>query len=266
MKTTTSNKSKTFTERVYNVVSKIKPGSIKTYREVARLAGSPRAFRSVGSVLKKNYDPTIPCHRVVRTDGVLGEYNRGRANKRKLLFAEIEEYGVGKMLPQVFFKKNALSVARTLLGKTIVQKTPQGTKRFVITETEAYVGPHDLACHAAKGRTNRTEAMFLEGGYVYMYFIYGMYWMLNIVTGGKEYPSAVLIRGAGMYDGPGKLTKALGLKGALNAKKLGKNLGLWIEDHGIKLADQDVVTTPRIGVDYAGPIWSKKHYRFHTKK
>ena len=83
--------------------------------------------------------------------------------------------------------------------------------RYMITEVEAYRGIEDLACHASKGRTLRTEIMFQEGGCLYMYFIYGMYWMLNIVTGGKDDPQAVLIRGVEGYSGPGRLTKSLGI-------------------------------------------------------
>ncbi len=78
----------TFTQKVLEVVRKIPRGKILTYKQVAKFAGSPNAARAVGSVLKQNYDPKIPCHRVIRSDGVAGEYNRGRANKIKLLKAE----------------------------------------------------------------------------------------------------------------------------------------------------------------------------------
>ncbi len=130
-----------------------------------------------------------------------------------------------------------------------------------IHETEAYVGPHDLACHASKGRTARTEVMFGPAGYWYVYFIYGMHWMLNVVTGEVDHPAAVLIRGAGDWTGPAKLTKALSIDKGLNGQRAAKSSGLWIEDRGVTVPRRRIQRTPRIGVDYAGP-WAAKPYRY----
>ena len=95
-------------------------------------------------------------------------------------------------------------------GKNLVIKLKDGSSgKFKVTEVEAYRSSEDKACHASKGRTARTEIMFEEGGRLYIYLIYGMYWMLNIVTGEKDFPQAVLIRGVTEFSGPGRLTKSL---------------------------------------------------------
>jgi len=167
-------------------------------------------------------------------------------------------------LTNSFFNRPADVVARELVGAMLSTKRRDGSiERLEIKETESYMGPHDLASHAAKGRTKRTEVMYAPAGTIYVYLIYGMYHMLNIVTGEKDYPAAVLIRGAGAYDGPGKLTKALGINMAYNGLILGTSAGIWIEDakdpHPIQ-----TTATPRIGVDYAG-VWAKKKLRFVKK-
>src|SRR6185436_20546414 len=120
-----------------------------------------------------------------------------------------------KVLARKFFERNALTVARELLGKYLVRKVGQKTVAYKITEVEAYIGPHDLASHASKGRTKRTEVMFGHPGHWYVYLIYGMYEMLNIVTDKFNYPSAVLIRGVEGVSGPGRLTKTLKITRAL---------------------------------------------------
>ena len=105
-------------------------------------------------------------------------------------------------LTQSFFETDVLELAPALLGKIICRKMPDGeVLRCRITETEAYNGVSDLACHASKGRTLRTEVMYGGGGNIYVYLIYGMYWMLNIVSGGKDTPQAVLIRGVEQTSG-----------------------------------------------------------------
>lgn len=167
------------------------------------------------------------------------------------------------MLTQKFFNKPADEVARALIGCLLCVQTQGEVVRLPITETEAYMGPHDLACHASKGRTVRTETMFMGPGTIYVYLIYGMYDMLNIVTGEEGYPAAVLIRGAGVHDGPGKLTKALGITRTFNAMKLGRNTGVWIEQ-GDEVPAQHILNTPRIGVAYAG-AWAHKKLRFVLK-
>src|SRR4051794_5131904 len=103
-------------------------------------------------------------------------------------------------LPRNFYARDAETVAKELLGKILVHVIGGKKLRARIVETEAYVGPHDLACHAAKGRTARTEVMFGEAGHAYVYFIYGMYDMLNIVTGDVDDAQAVLIRAAEPLD------------------------------------------------------------------
>lgn len=170
-----------------------------------------------------------------------------------------------KILPQSFFECPVLTVAHALIGCYLVRRIDGRITRYMITETEAYDGIHDLACHASKGRTRRTEVMFGPAGYAYVYFVYGIHWMLNIVTGAKGYPSAVLIRGVEGIDGPARLTKKLGVTGILNGKKLNRKNGLWIEKGDEKILDKKIKRMARIGVDYAGPIWSKKKWRFVLK-
>ena len=109
-----------------------------------------------------------------------------------------------------FFKSNAVDVAQQLLGKILVRRFDDGTlKQYRITETEAYLGEEDKACHASKGRTSRTEVMYADGGCVYVYLIYGMYWMLNFVTGDIGFPQAVLIRGIDNIIGSGRVGREL---------------------------------------------------------
>jgi DNA-3-methyladenine glycosylase len=159
-----------------------------------------------------------------------------------------------------FFTRDVLDVAPDLIGKTIALKLPDNNiKRFVITETEAYRGPDDMACHASKGRTPRTEVMFHSGGRIYVYFVYGMYWMLNFVAGGENDPQAVLIRGIEGFNGPGKLTRALGIDRSFYGVDLTKSERIWIEDTGYAPV---IKTGPRIGINYAGDPWIKKPWRY----
>lgn len=161
-----------------------------------------------------------------------------------------------------FYQRPALQVARDLLGKCLVRRDAQGRLHAaMIHETEAYVGPHDRACHAAKGHTPRTSVMFGPAGIWYVYFVYGIHWMLNVVTGDEGYPAAVLLRGAGDWLGPARLTKGLAIDKQFNGQPAAESSGLWIEDHGIRLPRSAVRRTPRIGVDYAG-TWAAKPYRF----
>lgn len=166
-------------------------------------------------------------------------------------------------LESMFFQRNVLEVAPDLLGKTLVRTFDDGTiVRHLITETEAYSGNGDLACHASKGITARTEVMFREGGLVYVYFIYGMYWMLNFVTGIEGEASAVLIRGLEGISGPGKVGKALQLNRSFYAEDLATSERIWIEDTE---NHPDIIATPRIGIDYAGEPWVSKPWRFIAK-
>lgn len=167
-------------------------------------------------------------------------------------------------LTDSFFKHDVLDVARKLPGKILVRNFGDGViKRYVITEVEAYSGDGDLACHASKGKTPRTEVMFREGGLVYVYFIYGMYWMLNFVTDEKDNASAVLIRGLENISGPGRVGKELKLDKSFYGENLSLSDRIWIEDSGLKV---EIETAPRVGIDYAGEPWISKPWRFILKK
>lgn len=172
---------------------------------------------------------------------------------------------MSKILQPSWFERDTVEVARDLLGKHLVFSGNRETVSLPITETEAYVGSHDLACHASKGRTPRTEVMYGPPGRWYIYLIYGMYDMLNIVTMEKGHPAAVLIRGVEGYNGPGKLTKALGITRELNSQIASRKSRLWIEDKNIHVSEERIEITPRIGVDYAKE-WATKPYRFVRHK
>ena len=167
-----------------------------------------------------------------------------------------------KKLGYEFFHRPCLTVARELVGKVLVHRMPDGTHcRLRISETEAYCGEADTACHAHKGRTQRTEVMYMEAGTIYIYLCYGIHWLLNIVTGEAEEPEAVLIRACVDAKGPGKLTKKLEITGALNR---GSVLGddLWIEDDGYVC---QVLTDKRVGIGYASQEDQDKLWRFIMK-
>lgn len=163
-----------------------------------------------------------------------------------------------------FYRKDVLEVAPGLLGQVVVRQLPRGKLvRATITETEAYRGEEDLACHARFGRTKRTEVMYHEGGKVYVYLIYGMYWMLNVVTGPAEHPQAVLIRGLELadgtkLDGPGKVGKHLQLDRSFYGLDLVTSGQIWLERG---TCPAQIGTTQRIGIDYAG-VWAAKPWRF----
>lgn len=157
-----------------------------------------------------------------------------------------------------FFHRNCLDVAWDLVGKILVHETETGQLRLRISETEAYWGKDDTACHVSKGRTPRTEVFFSDAGTLYVYLCYGMHWMLNIVTGDKEDPQAVLIRACIDAPGPGKLTKKLGITGALNKGSILQG-PLRVEDDGFRCA---VLTDKRVGIGYAAQEDQDKLWRF----
>jgi DNA-3-methyladenine glycosylase len=168
----------------------------------------------------------------------------------------------GIRLKREFFTRDVLDVAPDMPGKIICIKLPDDKPgRFEITEVEAYRGTDDKACHASKGRTARTEVMFMEGGSLYIYLIYGMYWMLNIVTGEKDNPQAVLIRGVEKLNGPGVLTRTLGIDKSFYGEDLVTSERIWIEDAG---AVRTIKTSPRIGIDYAGEYWKERPWRYYV--
>lgn len=173
------------------------------------------------------------------------------------------------MLKRDFFNQATEDVAKQLLGKFLVRRFNGKEITAMITETEAYDGFHDMASHAFKGRTARTETMFGPPGAFYVYLCYGMHHMLNIVTREKGCPAAVLIRGAvlgrrsdPLLDGPGKITRFLHIDKALNGKYTEKSAGLWIESRNTTMPVKKIKATPRVGVAYAGIVWSAKKLRF----
>ena len=180
-------------------------------------------------------------------------------------------------LARSFYEQSTVDVAKQLLGKYLVRKHPDGDSIGRIVEAEAYIGPQDLACHASKGRTKRTEVMFGAAGHAYVYFIYGMYNMLNLVTEAKDYPAAVLIRAvepvmgvemmkqrrrsdalSNLASGPGKICQAFDIDRTLDGADLCGKI-LYIEDRGEP--PPRFHATPRIGVQYAGQ-WKDKPFRF----
>ncbi len=166
------------------------------------------------------------------------------------------------LLNYEFFHRPCLTVAKDLVGKYLVRRMADGKViRLRISETEAYCGEADTACHAHKGRTKRTEVMYGDAGTLYVYLCYGIHWLLNIVTGNPEEPEAVLIRACVEAPGPGRLTKALSITGDLNRKSV---IGdeLWIEDDGTSC---EVVTDKRVGIGYASPEDQNRLWRFILK-
>ena len=154
-----------------------------------------------------------------------------------------------------FYHRHALEVAPELVGKLLVYNG----KALRISETEAYCGTADTACHAHKGRTPRTEVLYADAGTVYVYLCYGVHWLMNIITGDAEDPQGVLIRACLEAEGPGKLTRALGITGAQNRVSVVTSDQIWIADDGLPCT---VRTDPRIGIGYAAPEDQAKPWRF----
>lgn len=169
------------------------------------------------------------------------------------------------LLTPAFFNRSALMVGNKLLGKYLVRKQRGIEVALPITELEVYDGFTDRASHAFHGKTARNQIMFEDAGHLYVYFVYGIHWMLNIVVGPKGYPAAILIRGAGALRGPAKLTSVLHIDGTQNGKLALPASGLWFEDRGISVPDKLIERTARIGVSYAGKVWAGKPYRFILK-
>jgi len=174
-----------------------------------------------------------------------------------------------KRLARSFYTQSTLKVAQRLLGKYIVRKI--GSRKLVgkIIETEAYIGPKDRASHAHGGKvTPRNRAEYLIGGHIYIYLIYGMYWQLNITTSEEGKPECVLIRALevpgknkDVASGPGKLCRYLKLNKSFYGEDLTRSERIWLEDRGEIVKPSRLKRTPRIGIDYAGPYWSKKKWR-----
>ena len=153
------------------------------------------------------------------------------------------------MIDREFYRQDSVSLARALVGKILVRRLPDGTElRLRITETEAYTGVDDTACHAHKGKTQRTEVLWRDGGTIYVYLCYGMHNMMNIVSGSEGDAQAVLIRCCEGYPGPGRLTKALRITRSLNGEDMLSSSELWLEDDGMNV---NVTPDKRVGIDYA---------------
>ncbi len=200
-----------------------------------------------------------------------------------------------KRLDRKFFERPTVKVAQELLGKFLVRKIDKKIIKAKITETEAYCGTRDLACHASRGLTERTKVMFGPAGFSYVYMIYGIYYCLNIVTEREGNPSAVLIRSVelcrgpvpphpigtqitsvpmrvpsratptltiSVLDGPGKLCRELKIDRKLNAVDITKSDLLWVEDGDVVIKNIQIKKSKRIGVDYAGK-WKDKLWRFY---
>lgn len=166
----------------------------------------------------------------------------------------------GILLPSDFFEMPATELAPLILGKILVRTLPDGNSIQVpITEVEVYYGMEDKACHASKGMTPRNRIMFGRGGYIYMYLIYGMYWMFNIVTGPEGHPEALLVRGTGSVKGPGRVTRHLQMDQSFYGESL-------VDSNRIHLLEAppvaDFITAPRVGIEYAGEPWVSMPWRF----
>jgi DNA-3-methyladenine glycosylase len=170
---------------------------------------------------------------------------------------------MGRVIRAAEVRSNdTVGIARWLLGKALVRTRGRTRRVLLITEVEAYDSERDLACHACKGRTPRTDTLYRAGGVWYVYFVYGMHHMLNLVTGPEGHPAAVLIRGLISISGPGRITKALAIGRKFNGIGALPRAGLHLEDLGLRVPRSIIRATPRIGVEYAGPLWAGKLWRF----
>lgn len=169
-----------------------------------------------------------------------------------------------KILGYDFFDRDALEVAPQLTGKILVHRLADGTElRERIFETEAYRGEEDLACHASKGRTPRTQLLYGKPGIIYIYLCYGMHWLMNVITGDEGNPQGVLLRAGDIHNGPAKLTKYLQIDGEFNGCPIYGNNNIWIEDDGFVPV---IKTAPRVGIDYAGEYWKNIPWRYIVEK
>ena len=187
------------------------------------------------------------------------------------------------ILKKNFFRRDTITVARQLLGTKLVREFNGTVLSGMITETEAYLGANDSACHAAKGRTPRNSVMFGPAGVAYVYFVYGMHFMLNIVTEPEGNPCAVLIRamqpitglarmealrgkkGKDVGNGPAKLCQAMAIDKSLNGWDVTRGRLLWLETHQ-KIMPDSITSGPRIGIAYAARKDRDAPLRFWTAK
>ena len=166
----------------------------------------------------------------------------------------------GRVILPSELERTAVELAPWLIGKILCREEEDGNVlRVRITETECYFGEDDTACHAHKGRTERTDIMYHAGGNAYVYLCYGIHSLLNITTGKDGHPEAVLVRGVDGIIGPGRVTKAMKIDRSFNRQALIPENKLWLEDDGFVLK---YVTDKRVGIDYASESDRNKHWRF----
>ena len=195
------------------------------------------------------------------------DYPRAESSGSALGFPTPESH----RLDRGAFNRPTLQVARDLVGKFIVRNYQDRQFSAMITEVEAYKGPQDRACHAYKGlRTRRVEPLYGEGGTVYVYLVYGLHWLLNFSTAGKDKPEGVLIRGIltdpaterRLILGPGRVTRYLKIDKSLDGMDATESKRIWLEDRGVRIAPASIRKGPRIGIDFAGPYWGVRLWRF----
>ncbi len=166
---------------------------------------------------------------------------------------------MAKRLGRKFLSQPAARLAPQLLGKLLCRRTEKGILKYRIMETECYCGEEDTACHACKGKTERTKVLYEKGGTAYIYLCYGMHSLFNVVSGKEGQPEAVLIRGVTGFNGPGKLTRAMKIDKILNETDMVVSDQLWLEDDGCQ---PGYVTGKRVGIDYATEEYRNKLWRF----
>ena len=162
-------------------------------------------------------------------------------------------------LGKEFFSKSAVELAPELLGVFLCRKAGDTVYKYRITETECYYGEADTACHAHKGRTERTKILYEEGGKAYVYLCYGIHYLFNVVTGEKDFPQAVLVRGVEGCIGPGRVTKLLQIDRSLNGEDLVTSDHLWFESGNTSVKYR---ASKRVGIDYATEEYRNKLWRF----
>lgn len=174
-------------------------------------------------------------------------------------------------LQEKFYCQSTLEVAKQLLGKKIVIQKPNYLEARII-ETEAYLGPQDKAAHTCNGKTKRNQIVWGSPGCLYVYLIYGMYWMLNITTDARDLPQCVLIRAVDAKgvsldktNGPGKTARFLGIDQSFYGESLITSKRIGVID-ARALPDKNIITGPRVNIDYAGTPWTKKRWRFYIKQ
>ncbi len=167
------------------------------------------------------------------------------------------------ILDASFFQRDCREVAPELVGKLLTHHFPSGESVTLrISETEAYGGEDDTACHAHRGRTKRTELLYKRAGTIYIYLCYGMHWLLNVITGDEGEPQGVLIRACEDAPGPGRLTKALAIDGSLNGRMITDGV-LSVADDGMRY---EIVPDRRVGIGYASEEDQARLWRFKMGK